>query len=82
MTTKRPSWLRQWLSAPSGWILLASCTIVAFFLLMEHRAHVFGVLPYVLFLLCPLLHLLMHGWHRHGPTDNAERPQRSSPGGA
>ena len=82
MTTKRPSWIRQWLSTPSGSILLAFCIVVAFFLLMEHRVHVFGVLSYVLFLLCPMLHLRMHGWYRHGPTDDTERPQRPSPGGA
>ena len=81
MTTKRPSWIRQWLSAPSGWILLASCTIVAFFLLMEHRAHVFGVLPYVLFFLCPVLHLLMHRGHSGTHTDHGADQQRRPPGG-
>jgi hypothetical protein len=38
--------------------------IAAFFLWEEHRAHILGVLPYVLLLLCPLTHLLMH--RRHG----------------
>ena len=37
--------------------------IIAFFLITEHTAHVFGVLPYLLLLLCPLLHLFMHGGH-------------------
>jgi hypothetical protein len=46
--------------------------IGAFFLLTEHWAHVLGVLPYLLILACPLMHLFMHkghgghGRHRHG----------------
>lgn len=46
---------------------LAFCIFLAiavFFLWEEHRAHILGALPYVLLLLCPLTHLLMHG--RHG----------------
>jgi len=39
----------------------------AFFLWTEHRAHVLGVLPYLIFLLCPLSHFFMHRGHRsHG----------------
>ena len=46
-------------------VLLA---VAAFLLWTEHRAHVMGVLPYVLLLLCPLMHLFMHRKHRghHG----------------
>ena len=29
----------------------------------EHTAHFFGILPYALLLLCPLLHLFMHQGH-------------------
>ena len=36
-----------------------------FFLWTEHRAHVLGVLPYAIFLLCPLMHFLMHRGHHH-----------------
>jgi Protein of unknown function (DUF2933) len=49
----------------SSWgVLLAFLAIAAFFLLTEHRAHVWGVAPYLLLLACPLLHFFMHG--RHG----------------
>jgi len=37
--------------------------IAAYFLLEEHRAHILGVLPYLLLLACPLMHLFMHGGH-------------------
>jgi hypothetical protein len=37
--------------------------IAAFFLWEEHRAHLLGALPYVLLLLCPVIHLFMHRGH-------------------
>jgi hypothetical protein len=44
--------------------------VAGFFLLTEHTAHVFGVLPYLLILACPLMHIFMHHGHRggHGQT--------------
>ena len=45
----------------------ALLAIAAFFLWTEHRAHVLGVLPYLIFLACPLIHLFMHRGHKgHG----------------
>ncbi len=47
--------------------MLVFLAIGAFFLLTEHTAHTFGVLPYLLFLAYPLMHLFMHGGHSaHG----------------
>ena len=41
--------------------------VAAFFLWTEHRAHLLGVLPYLVFLLCPLIHFFMHRGHgSHG----------------
>lgn len=82
MIPKHPSWRWNWLRSPSSKILLAFLAIAAFFLILEHRAHVFGVLPYVLFLLCPVLHLLMHGRHRDTPTDHEASQPRRPQGGA
>lgn len=48
----------------SGWVLPVFLVIAAFFLFTEHRAHLFGILPYLLLLACPLMHLFMH--HGHG----------------
>ncbi|MFZ5875443.1 MAG: DUF2933 domain-containing protein [Nitrospirota bacterium] len=53
----------------SGLALLGFLAIGAFFLLSEHRAHALGILPFVLLLLCPLLHLFGHGGHE---THNGE----------
>lgn len=55
----------------TGLALLGFLAIAAFFLLTEHRAHVLGALPYVLLLLCPLLHFFGHG--RHGARGGAPR---------
>ncbi|KVW94218.1 DUF2933 domain-containing protein [Thiobacillus denitrificans] len=51
--------------------VLAFFAIAAFFLLTEHRAHLFGALPFLLLLACLPLHFFMHrghggkGEHRH-----------------
>ena len=46
-----------------GMALVVFGAIAAFFLFTEHRAHVFGLLPYALLLACPLMHLFGHGGH-------------------
>jgi len=40
---------------------------VLFWLLRDHWNHAFGLLPYALFLACPLMHLFMH----HGHDDHS-----------
>ena len=35
----------------------------AYFLLTEHLAHTIQALPWLILLLCPLLHVFMHGGH-------------------
>lgn len=62
--------LNKWLRSRTGIALLIFLAIAAFFLITEHTAHFFGLLPYVLLLLCPLLHLFMHGGHA-GHEDHA-----------
>lgn len=66
MIPQHPPQERSWLWSPGGLVLLAFLAIAGFFLITEHRAHVLGALPYVLFLLCPILHLFMHRRHGNG----------------
>jgi len=50
-----------------NWILIGFLLVAGYFLVMEHRAHLAGVLnylPFLLLLACPLMHLFMH--HGHG----------------
>lgn len=61
---------------------LAACvlgSIALFFAWTEHRAHLLGALPYLLFLACPLTHLLMHRGHdhAHGSGDVADQRKGS-----
>jgi hypothetical protein len=54
--------------------------VAAFFLFTEHRAHLFGVLPYLLLLSCPLMHLFMHhghGKHQHHDEQGQHPPSES-----
>jgi hypothetical protein len=58
-------------------VLLAFLVIAAFFIVTEHTAHFFGILPYLLLLACPLLHLF-HGRHGgghsgHGGDEGSDR---------
>ncbi len=78
MDTRQRSGLTGWLFSRTGPVLLAFLAIAAFFLITEHRAHLFGILPYLLLLACPLLHLFMHGrhgGHDGGDGDHADRPE-------
>lgn len=48
------------------WVVIGFLAVGAFFLWTEHRAHALGVLPYLIFLACPLLHFFHHGHGGHG----------------
>lgn len=67
---------------PLGWAFVGFAAVAGFFLVTEHTAHVFGWLPWLLILACPLMHFFGHrhgghGGHRHedrGESDGAEGP--------
>ena len=71
------------------WVLAGFIAIALFFLLTQHRAHLFGVLPYLLLLACPVMHLFHHhGHHGHAvagpnagsaPRDSAAHDAGGSP---
>ena len=63
MTPQLSPSAKQLLRSRIGLVLLAFLAIAAFFLITEHTAHVFGILPYALLLLCPVLHLFLHRGH-------------------
>jgi hypothetical protein len=56
--------------------VLVFFAIAAFFLLTEHRAHLFGPLPFLLLLACPLLHSFMHRGH----GSNGDQPPHDKEG--
>ena len=60
----------------TGVVVTMLAPIGAFYLLREHWGHVAGNWPYLLLLLCPLMHLFHghgghggHGRHKDGPEN-------------
>ena len=56
------------------WVFAGFLLVAAYFLLTEHRAHLFGVLPFLLLAACPLMHFFHHHGHgdgHHHDDDNA-----------
>ena len=51
---------------PKGLAALGLIVAASYFLLMEHRQHVWQYLPFLILLACPLMHIFMHGGHGHG----------------
>lgn len=66
------------------WVFIAFIAVAAYFLITEHKAHLSGLLyylPFLLLLLCPLMHVFMHrghgghnsgGEHKHGPQQKGD----------
>lgn len=52
-----------------GVALIMLALVVTFYLIREHWAHLGQRWPYLLLLLCPLMHLFMHGGHGHGGSN-------------
>lgn len=59
MTQRKQSF---WVT-PKGLAALGLIGAVTYFLLIEHRQHVWEFLPFLILLACPLMHLFMHGGH-------------------
>lgn len=64
------------------WITLSAFIVIALaFLWGEHRVHILGALPWLVLLLCPLMHIFMHGnhgshgGHQHGSEKEDHRGQ-------
>ncbi|MBR9910224.1 MAG: DUF2933 domain-containing protein [Gammaproteobacteria bacterium] len=63
MATQKSSF---WLT-PKGLAALGLIGAASYFLLVEHRQHVWQFLPFLILLACPFMHLFMHGGHgEHG----------------
>jgi len=70
-------------------VMIGFGIVAAFFLVSEHWAHLYGWLPFLFILACPLMHIFMHhghgshgdhgdhdvgGHHDHGRTDPQNKP--------
>lgn len=79
----RPGCRKRQRGAASTWVFGGFALVALFFLLTEHRAHLYGWWPYLLVSACPLLHLFHgHGGHRgHGTDDKPHRRGELPPSG-
>jgi len=62
------------------WALYGFIAVAGFYLVTEHWAHTLGALPFLILLLCPLLHFFHHGGH--GGHGTVQRPNPDGKGGA
>ena len=75
-TAPEPNTEREPIRIPVWLGLCLFLAIATFFLWEEHKAHILGALPYVLLLLCPIIHMFMHRGHgshsacHSGPEDH------------
>jgi hypothetical protein len=56
------------------WILGAAALA---YLMVEHRPHLFGWLPYLIILACPLMHFFMH--RKHHRSRGSSSPTGKNP---
>ncbi len=56
------------------WVFIGFLLIAGYFLVTEHRAHLYGWFSaygiWLLLLACPLMHLFMHGGHESDDASN------------
>ena len=84
----QPGGIGSFLRSRTGLVFIAFLAIATFYLVTEHTAHFFGFLPYGLLLLCPIMHLFMHGGHgghgeqtdHSGHEDHAEHQAQRAEG--
>jgi hypothetical protein len=65
--------LRDWLLSRTGIATVIAVAVLGFLVYTDHTAHLLGVIPYLLVLACPLMHIFMHSGHHHGSGHDRER---------
>ncbi|HVJ40973.1 MAG TPA: DUF2933 domain-containing protein [Dongiaceae bacterium] len=67
-------------------VMIGFGIVAGFFLVSEHWAHLYGWLPFLFILACPLMHIFMHHGHGghggHGNDDHHDHGQTDPQGKA
>jgi len=66
-----------WWKSASGLVMCGFLLVAGFYLVTEHTAHLWGVLPFLLILACPLMHVFHH--HGHGKHAPGSPPASGGP---
>lgn len=65
------SWLKR-----HRWLTYAALGILGYFLFIEHREHIWPLLPWLILLACPFMHMFMHGGHKHGGQSHDKNEEK------
>ncbi len=75
MNLIQPTASKSRLTLSRSFVLAAVVILVMVYLTTEHVSHTLAALPYLLILLCPLMHLFMHrGGHGGGHDGSHGKP--------
>lgn len=72
----KPENKSSWWCSRSGVVAAIFLAFIAYFLLTEHRAHVYQALPWLIFLACPFMHIFMHHGHGGHHKDNNNKLEK------
>ena len=62
-------------------VFIGFLLVAGFFLITEHRAHLFGILPFLLLAACPFMHFFGHRHGGHGQHGEKEsKPEQVGSG--
>lgn len=64
-------------TSPTYIVLFGFLVVIGFFLITEHGAHLLGILPWLLLLACPLMHIF-HGHGHHGGDNKTDREDQET----
>ncbi|WP_298183785.1 DUF2933 domain-containing protein [uncultured Pseudomonas sp.] len=62
----------------NGIVLIMLAVIGLFYVAREHFGHLSQALPYLILLLCPLMHIFGHKHGGHSHQDGADTPKHDS----
>lgn len=64
-----------WFKTPFGILAIILFVAAAYSIWTEHRVHLYNLLPLLVILICPLMHLFMHRNHggHSNPTEETHR---------